>query len=84
MTERPFRHLCPEADLRDGMTDEEFWAHVYDFAVVPVDDIGHPDYDTPVSLSATPCATCGEVGACAYDGEGRALIHATEDSDDDD
>jgi hypothetical protein len=75
MTERPFRHLCPEADKRDAMTDEEFWAHVYDFAHVP--DCDFPDFDEPVSLDAAQCVTCGETGACAFDSEGRALIHAT-------
>lgn len=74
MNERPFRHLCPEADRRDAMTDEEFWADVYDFAHVP--DCDFPDFDEPVSLDATPCEACGEVGACAYDPEGRPLIHA--------
>lgn len=65
------------------MTDEEFWQRVADYLAGPVDDIGHPDYDTPVSLNATPCVTCGEVGACAYDIEGRALIHATEEGESD-
>ena len=80
MSARPFRDLCPEADLRDGMSDEDFWAHVADNLAGPVDDIGHPDYDEPTtSIDATPCPECGEVGPCAYDSEGRALIHATED-----
>ncbi len=67
--------------MRDAMTDEEFWAHVLDNLTGPVDDIGHPDYDEPTSLNATPCEECGEVGACAYDSEGRALIHATDQHD---
>lgn len=30
---------------------------------------------------ATPCPECGQVGACAYDADGRALIHVTESED---
>lgn len=29
-----------------------------------------------IQLSAEPCRECGEVGACAWDAEGRPLIHA--------
>ena len=85
--QRPFRHLCPEADMRDAMTDTEFWEHVannlsggqsYD----PFDaDADGPDLDVAVALD--PCAECGEVGACAYDSEGRPLIHAVRDEPDD-
>jgi hypothetical protein len=34
------------------------------------------------SLDTKPCLECGEAGACAYDSEGRPLIHAevTEDA----
>jgi len=81
VTDRPHRHLCPKADQRDAMTDEEFWAHV-----CPDDDDRYidpePDLDDDVQLSASACPKCGEVGACAYDAEGRALIHALRDEDD--
>lgn len=78
-TNRPFRHLCPEADMRDAMTDEEFWRHVfpqpptwdYDDEGPDMDDTGYPD----------PCSECGEVGACAYDSEGRPLIHPVTNDD---
>lgn len=44
-----------------------------------------PEPDEPdwveVRYRDDPCDTCGEVGACAYDSEGRALIHVTEESD---
>jgi hypothetical protein len=79
--DRPFRHLCPEADLRDAMTDGEFWEHV---AAHLGHNTEHIDYDGPdidVAVSADPCLECGEVGACAYDAEGRALIHAARDED---
>lgn len=34
-----------------------------------------------VSLDGEPCPTCGADGACGYDAEGRALIHATAEPD---
>jgi hypothetical protein len=74
---RPFRHLCPEADERDAMTDDEFWERVGEnlgFTVVVIAE-GEPEQ---VQI-ATPCPTCGSDGACAYDSEGRPLIHAVTD-----
>ena len=76
--------LCPEADLRAAMTDEEFWDHVlsaFQPACPDVDD----DYDerdlTPFG-TLTPCPVCGEFGACAYDSEGRPMLHtSTEDEE---
>jgi hypothetical protein len=41
-----------------------------------------PDW-VEVRYRDEPCVTCGEVGACGYDAEGRALIHVTEESNDD-
>ena len=84
MTDRPFRHLCPEADLRDAMTEVEFWRHVADNLTghwePPYDPDNGPDLD--VAISPVPCETCGAHGACAYDAEGRPLIHAdTEGAD---
>lgn len=79
--------LCSGASLDDG----EFWDLVllgrrpddqvddYD----PDDDPNVPDlaeYEMEQRL-ATPCPECGQVGACAYDTEGRALIHATTGDD---
>lgn len=72
---RPFRHLCPEADLRDAMTDEEFWAHVL------ASPEPWPDEVEVTSLDGIPCAECGEVGACGYDFEGRPLVHIVKDED---
>lgn len=75
MTTRPFRHLCPEADLRDGMTADDYWHHIYDNdGWRPVEDEG-PDLDAALNVGI--CDTCGANGACAYDSEGRALIHAS-------
>lgn len=71
---RPFRHLCPEADLRDAMSDDEFWAHVFP-QPEPFDqweDV--PEVD--ITLAVMPCRVCGSDGSCGTDAEGRALIHA--------
>ena len=73
-TQRPHRHLCPDADARDAMNDSEFWAHVYPSTTT--DEL----YDQPevdVQIADVPCNECGEIGACAYDVEGRPLIHTT-------
>lgn len=72
---------CPVTIARDSMTDEEYWADVADSLTWRLDDIGSPEYDTPASLDATPCRTCGEAAACAWDSEGRPLFH-DEDEDD--
>lgn len=80
--------LCPEHDLRAAMTDAEFWAHVYPQPAEvedydPTEDPNFPDiaeYELEARL-ATPCPECGQVGACAYDAEGRALIHALTEDD---
>ncbi len=82
---RKFRHLCGEADLRDAMTDGEFWAHVYPqtgwYEPRQPDDQEIEEFDLMARL-ADPCPECGVLGACAYDADGRALIHVTEDNDD--
>lgn len=41
-----------------------------------------PDWDRDGLGTDQPCSTCGEAGACGYDSEGRALIHATWMADD--
>lgn len=77
--DRPFRHLCSEADLRDAMDDGEFWAHVF----APLtDDPRYSPPDRPALGPLTePCSECGAVGACAWDAEGRPLIHPVYDHD---
>jgi len=72
---RPHRDLCPEADLRDAMPDDDFWNHV--LGQVELDD-AEPPVDL-VPLDVEPCPVCGEQGACAYDAEGRPLIHTDAD-----
>lgn len=85
------RLLCPEAELRDAMDDGEFWDHVFnDRHWLHPDDSYDEDFNIPPEVAAeyelelrlaNPCPECGQVGACAYDAEGRAMIHVTEDSD---
>lgn len=36
-----------------------------------------PEIDFDELGTDQPCATCGETGACAWDSEGRPMIHAT-------
>ena len=73
--ERPYRHLCPEADERDAMDDAEFWAHVLPQQPQWTDEDAGPDLDA--ALKVGECGVCGSTSACGYDSEGRALIHAT-------
>lgn len=82
---RPFRDLCPEGDERDAMTDDEFWARVTAYLQGPDGEDYQPlDHLPVVRLQAEPCRECGELGACSYDSEGRALIHAITDDDTED
>lgn len=81
MSERPFRHLCPEADERDAMTDEEFWQRVADNLTGPMWDLDDEGPDLDAAISAPACGVCGSDGACAWDSEGRPLIHANEEDD---
>lgn len=78
---RPHRHRCGEADLRDAMTDEEFWQHVFGRDGWEPDESWDGPGDPMLRANGVtnPCPTCGECGACAYDAEGRPMIHATED-----
>ena len=48
-----------------------------------VDLVEYDDNDLGFTLS-TPCVTCGEIGPCGYDQEGRPLIHVTIDEDEED
>ena len=76
--DRPFRHLCPEADERDAMDDNEFWNYVFNRDERP--DAPEADWDdmepTDEELRRPPCEVCGSIGACGYDTEGLPLIHA--------
>lgn len=91
MTARPFRCLCPEADQREAMTDNDFWHHVLS-QYVGLPDY-EPDYDdgppdgmgiVVISDHVSPCPLCGEWGPCGYDESGRPMIHAFYDAQDGD
>lgn len=71
---RPHRQLCPEADLRDAMPDDEFWQHV-----LGQDELDDTDPPADLVQLLQPCPVCGEQGACSYDAEGRPLIHTDAD-----
>lgn len=77
--------LCPEAETRSRMSDDEFWAHVFPQTVPETWDVEPSviDADDLATFSGTllPCPECGQHGACAYDAEGRPMIHALGDDD---
>lgn len=65
--------LCPEFQYRESLSDEEFWAHIFqtDYEeYIDFDDIDHSP-ELP-----NPCKVCGELTACGYDSEGRPMIHS--------
>lgn len=73
--------LCPEAEYRNGLTDAEFWDYVLNGRRP---DDGDDDYGPTVDgppldgeVGETACPECGVYGACAFDIDGRPLIHAT-------
>jgi hypothetical protein len=74
---------CPERAVRDAMSDEEFWDHVLLLRSGP--DTYDEDLEADLADAApvpdgldvtTPCPVCMSERACAWDAEGRALIHA--------
>ena len=78
------RSLCTEAAMRARMTEAEFWELVFggagDVDYDPDEDPWAPTAEDPALGS--PCPECGAAGACAYDVEGRPLIHTTPNEDD--
>lgn len=78
---------CPEAEYREGLSDPDFWAYVLT-GVRPGEEVAEPEaddgddewYEEQVRLGV--CGECGQVGACAYDAEGRAMIHVRPVNDD--
>lgn len=77
--------LCPEAEFRAGLTDDEFWDYVL-LGVRPGDlPPLEPDYDAEdfeaMGTVGSPCPECGQLGACAYDADGRAMVHVIEDDE---
>jgi hypothetical protein len=73
--------LCPERAKRDAMTDPEFWDYVL-LGIEPgtIAPEYEPDADELQAISdLTPCPECGEMGPCAYDLDGRPLVHLSVD-----
>jgi hypothetical protein len=69
--------LCPEGEYRNTLSDEEFWAHIFQTDYQESDG---PDFDDPTVL-LVPCYVCGSMTACGYDSEGRPMIHSMESED---
>jgi hypothetical protein len=74
---------CPERAVRDAMSDKEFWDHVLfgNFPDAAYDDDLEADLADAAPVAdglgvTTPCPVCASERACAWDAEGRALIHA--------
>ena len=69
--------LCPEADHRASLSDDDFWAYVFRNDQPEFDD--DVEYiDEELSNQFSPCSECGEMGPCGYDFEGRPLYHIQE------
>lgn len=67
---------CPEALDRAAMSDTDFEAHVARSLNPPaLTPEQYDDTDDDLGLDPAPCPECGEVGACAYDAEGRPMTH---------
>ncbi len=62
------------------MTDEEFWSYVaknLEYRMDVFDESEDADVvDQSLVYVNTSCPVCGEIRACAWDSEGRPLIHA--------
>jgi hypothetical protein len=78
-SDRPFRHLCPEADQRDVLSDNEFWGRVFNQEGMPEpDETGDPPEGMPVEQ----CQVCGATEtSCGYDDTGRPYIHCSDSFD---
>lgn len=73
--------LCPESEYRAGLSDDEFWAHVFgqdgpDIDYDPADDPYAPEDELGEEYVVTPCLVCGvTLAACSYDVDGRPMVH---------
>jgi len=70
---------CPERGRRAAMSDGEFWDNV--LGVFPdwpmmIEAESDDEIVDGVPFTDTPCTLCGATRPCAYDAEGRPLIHA--------
>jgi len=59
------------------MSDEEYWEDVAaSLQDRPLEEDVNDENLQDVFTFPDPCGVCGEYGACGYDSEGRALVHA--------
>lgn len=72
--------FCASSPEAAVISDGEFWEKVaISMGVGGRDD---DDYDDDQQTAqADPCPECGQIGPCAYDVEGRPMIHTTEGND---
>jgi len=76
--------LCPDAERRSKLTDDEFWDEVWHrlgYGGGPDADPGDDDIREDDPDLGARCPECGERGACAFDVDGRPMIHAITDTD---
>jgi hypothetical protein len=83
--------LCPEREYRDSLTDDEFFTYVagrmqrlpwegdpgFDPETEYLDGLGE---DERLGIP-DPCPTCGSASACAWDSEGRPMIHVLKEDE---
>jgi len=73
---------CPTRDLRAALTDDEFWQDVADARhPLGIWEAEPTDLDA-VTFQNDPCSECGEHGECAYDAEGRPMVHIQTNGED--
>jgi hypothetical protein len=70
--------VCPDRERRNSLSDDEFWKEVFG---IPLDIEGPLTESEAEAIEndwymVKPCVQCGATGPCAYDAEGRPLIHA--------
>lgn len=68
---------CLDRERRAALTNEEFWDEVLGVSLEFEGPMIEPEDEVVENLSLTgsPCVQCGATGPCAYDAEGRPLIH---------
>ena len=74
---------CPRTIPVD-VSDGEFWTRVYgaDMAPTVEDEWLEQEHELEqVTNQLGTCSVCGTSGPCAFDDEGRALIHVVPDAD---
>lgn len=75
----PTSPMDPPETYSSDEEDSEFWEkHLQPVSLGMPDPNDHDGYlgDLDVQVSTEPCPECGATDACAWDSEGRPLIHA--------